>query len=111
MRLIKTVKIDDKEITVKELTVRQIWQLAKSGEDTKDADPLERMDMFLGLTCSGIDREEMMDLAPSEIRQLLTVFEEVNKDFLDIIKKMGLGDLVTAEIKKSMTSLTASSAA
>lgn len=100
MRKIKTIKIDDRELTVKELTVRQVWGLFQDGSEMSS-----RMDNLLEMACPDLTRETAMDMAPSELMQVWDVFKEVNAAFLEIAKAVGLEDIVkqaTGEAKKTM---------
>jgi len=98
MRKSKMIKIDDKEITVKELTVRQVWGLA-SQED--GVTMISRMDSMMEMTCQGLSREAAMDMAPSELMQVWEAVKEVNADFLALAKAAGLGELVTTAIEEA----------
>ena len=112
MRKTKTIKIDNVEITIKELTVRQIWALFQQDEG-QAPDPMARLDQLLTWCCPELSRDKAMDLAPSELRLVWEAFESVNADFLEIAKKMGLGavlDTMQAEIASSLGSLTLPSA-
>ena len=93
MRKIKMIKIDDKEITVRELTVRQVWGLFQDGGEMTS-----RMDSLLEMSCSGLSRDDAMDLAPSEVMLVWDIFKEVNADFLELAKAAGLEDLVKTAI-------------
>lgn len=110
MRRIQTIKIDDREFTVKELTVRDIWGLKASGED--DATDLERL---MALACPELTRDVAFAMAPSELKVLWQVFREVNADFLEIAAYLGIDravlDSIKGEIAGAMVSLMVPSAA
>lgn len=93
MRKIKTIKIDDRELTVKELTVRQVWGLFQDGGEMS-----ARMDSLLEMACPELSRDVAMDMAPSELMQVWTVFKEVNADFLEIAKAVGLEESLKAAV-------------
>lgn len=112
MRKIKNIKIGDLDITVKELTVRQILSLFQQ-EENAGVDVAARFEQFLSWSCPELTREAAMDLAPSELMEIYAVFEEVNASFLEIARKMGLDavlDTLRAEIAGSLRNLNAPSA-
>ena len=86
MRLHKTIKIDDREITVKELRVkdiRHLVDLAGKGLTGDNADQV--LEMSIGLKMTDMD-----DLAPSEIKIIWDAVREVNADFLSGLDAVGL---------------------
>lgn len=112
MRKRTIVKIDKKEYTVKELTVREIISLLTENKlfDESDSDPGDdveetagsKFSRLLGITgyirqmievsFDGLDVEELVDMAPSEIAELFAAFKEVNSHFFVIAQTMELGD-------------------
>ncbi len=80
MRKTKSIKIDDLEITVKEVTLRQARNVAES----EDA-PLDRVQYFLKC-CTDIDPEKLLDLAPSELELIWETFQEVNASFFKVAR-------------------------
>lgn len=100
MRKIKTVKIDDKEFTVKELTVQQVWDLKNSGE--KDSSEIERL---AALCCPELTTEVAMSMAPSELKQLWTLFKEVNADFLELAAFLGIDKAVMEAVKAEIAKI------
>lgn len=97
MRQRKTVKLDDKEYTIFELNMRQVWDLVNNETEAGGSD-LQRIERFLGYACPDMDREQLLDLAPSELRALWDVFREVNADFLGVLAGLGIIDQLTAEV-------------
>lgn len=105
MRKIKTFDLDGKEVTVKELRVKDIRQILASAAsfdgDLSQAAGL--LPLATNLTVSEVD-----DLAPSELKRIWAEFREVNADFFDLMAKNG----ITGVLKKSvLSSLTESFAA
>jgi hypothetical protein len=98
MRKRDSLKIDEKEITVKELTVREILEIA----DLKNVDKgdltldmfKEEFGNFLPKTVEGVTVDEMLDMAPSELRAIYDKFKEVNAVFFDTAREVGLGTLL-----------------
>ena len=89
MRKIKSIKIDDKEIAVKELTVQQILNLWERFS-------LETLSLFdLVKEIAGMSTDltlaELQQYAPSEIEEMYKVFCEVNGSFLGIWAYLELG--------------------
>lgn len=84
MRLQKIITIDDRRITVKEITVREIrsfWQ----DMETEPAAGIEGLysvlSRFVPVAVEGIALEGLDDLAPSELQLLYDTFMEVNTVF------------------------------
>jgi len=104
----KEITIGDKKITIKELTVRQIIDISRNfskdkiggepGEDKDDATTfayiLKEVQANMALTIEGITLEELMDLYPSDLKELYKVFKEVNGAFLDAADQMGILDIL-----------------
>ena len=91
MRKRETVKIDDKEITVKELTVREILDVINNvsgGADIKEA--------ILGdlpkLTDATLD--DLVAMAPSDLETLVEAARRVNASFFKIARRAGLDTMV-----------------
>jgi Tfp pilus assembly PilM family ATPase len=91
MRKHKTIKIDDKEITVKELIVRDVLELFKIEDGTPF---IKIVDRFLPRTTT-LTRDELRDMAPSEIKAVVEAWKEVNQDFFGMADLIGMGDVVT----------------
>jgi hypothetical protein len=89
MRKSKIIKIDTLEITIKELRVRDIYELFSGDED---APMLDRFDDLL-TRCMDIDREQMLDMTPSDLKTIWDGFREVNVAFLDMAALVGIDDL------------------
>ena len=77
--------------------MRQVWDLVNTEADGGGSD-LQRIERFLGYACPDLDREQLLDLAPSELRKLWDVFREVNADFLGVLAGLGIIDQLTAEV-------------
>lgn len=90
MRKQKIIKIDNKEITVKELTVKDILAMADALEKG-DLKAIVNTDLHR-LTDLKID--DLKEMAPSEIRLVFEAAKEVNADFLSAARKVGLEKIV-----------------
>jgi len=99
MRKRDTLKIDEREITVKELTVREILEIAElkntGGErDLTLAVFKEEFGNYLPKAIEGVNLDEMLEMAPSELKAIYDKFKEVNTVFFDIAREAGLGVLL-----------------
>ena len=99
MRKHKTLKIDDREITVKELRVRDIME-AFSGSDNA-ADFMGKLETLLPRFTDGITPADLQEMAPSEIKSIYDAFKEVNAVFFALAQEMGLAGAF-AEIKEAI---------
>ncbi len=105
MRKTKTIKIDGKEITVKELKIKTIFKLWDNFF-TKDMSLASFREMFgdlLPVMAPELKMDDLEDMAPSEIRFLWDTFREVNADFFAVVRLEGAGQ-VLAELKKALLS-------
>lgn len=87
----KIVKIGDREVTVYELTVKEVRNMAKAAENKED--PLanwliEDAPLNVLAAMSSVDEESFEDWRPSEIKRLAKVCEEVNPDFFDMNRRI-----------------------
>jgi hypothetical protein len=99
MRKTKRIKIDDLEITVKELRVKDIRQIIDRLSEVRELDQaLELLPLLTDLPAEKID-----DLAPSELNQVWEAAREVNAFFLDLMKKTGLVTALTGAIQSNLT--------
>jgi hypothetical protein len=98
-RKTKSFKIEgyDKQFKVKELTVREIISLiqdeALDGELSLD-DFKEYFSEQLPKFSNIESLESLMDMAPSEIKQIWDKFSEVNAVFFDVARKAGLDNML-----------------
>ncbi len=92
MRKIKTVKIDDREITIKELRVKDLISILE-GDESRDV--MGRVSELLPL-CSSLSVDDLREMAPSEIAQIYEAFREVNAVFFDAARQMGLSEVISA---------------
>lgn len=95
MRKIKQIKIDDREITIKELRVRDIKEMF-NGES--DRSLLDHLPLVTDLSKDAID-----DMAPSELTIIWEAVREVNADFLALMEKSGLMKNIEATAMQLLT--------
>jgi len=115
----EVVKIDDKEYTIKELTVEEIINISsgsvffsgllkddgvgkqdESEKDKKKSDLLDNMDIVTIMsdlnrvmeTCCDFKSKDLVKLAPSQIREIYNGFKKVNSDFLSCLKALGVAE-------------------
>jgi hypothetical protein len=107
MRKTKTIKIDDKEITVKELRAKDVRKILSIGE-TLGEDILKDIERLLPLAFD-IKPDEFEELAPSEIQLLWDAFKEVNAIFLAVIGRLGItqtfGNLIQKHLSDTLAGL------
>ena len=95
-------KLDEKEITAKELTVEEIIGLPeKIGEDTS-ADALEALlGGLLPQLIDGVKYDELKTLAPSELKTIWQKIKEANEVFFETAQWLELDGLL-GEIKRAV---------
>lgn len=108
MRKIKTIKIDEREITVRELTVKQIMGIFdNAGQTGSDANDLagilkDKMALVTDLTL-----DDIVTMAPSELQQVWGAVKEVNTAFFELAQAAGLGqtiDKILAQLREALLS-------
>lgn len=117
MRLQNSIKIDDKEYTIRELTVREIIDVfsKNESEDGSNHTPEEGkiamavgqmfggagyLTRFLELAMPGTSLTDLVKLAPSELNKIWEVMKETNTYFFDLAQKLDLGETMVAAIKE-----------
>lgn len=112
IRNVGEITINDKRITVRELTIREIISIvAGSKEDIiggkmpttfKDGNALK--DYFGGYISKfllGVTVDDFLDMTPSEVSKIYEKFKEINSAFFEVALSMGLTELLQ-EMKKSI---------
>lgn len=91
MRKREIVKIDDKEITVKELTVREVLDIFNGLSDSTNI-----KETLLGDLPKMTDAtaEELLEMAPSDLETLVEAAKRVNASFFKIAQQAGLGKML-----------------
>jgi len=97
-RLTKTISVNNKNITVQELSVRDIKEIWKDLTTPPEVDdsgiiaPLFTNQEFLMTNwkrcVQGMDLTEIDDLTPSELQEIYDAFKEVNQIFFDLALKV-----------------------
>ncbi|MBW1666845.1 MAG: hypothetical protein JRJ66_02100 [Deltaproteobacteria bacterium] len=102
MRKRKTIKIDDREFTVKELTVKEILEILDEagGSGSDEGGPIDQIQDLKALVEKHLVKatdakiDDFKGMAPSEIKQIVDAFREVNSVFFDAAQRLGLGHLL-----------------
>lgn len=98
-----TVTISQKTITVKELTVRDIINLANDkallGAGSKDdgfelVALREQADKYLPQFIEGATMDELLDMKPSQLKEIYNEFMEVNSTFFAVARSVGLHQIL-----------------
>jgi len=114
MRQRKTVKIDDREITVKELTVQEILNILNDAEDA-GGDQIQDLKNLVEkhlMKATDATLSDFKSMAPSEIQQVFDAFKEVNAVFFATAQRLGLGtflEQLKAALIKDLSTLAAAS--
>jgi len=101
MRKTKTVELDGRKITVKELRLKDIRLILEIAEK-EDEDLLRQAERLLPLAAD-LDLEDFDEMAPSEIRVVWEAFREVNADFLSLTERLGVGRALGDFLRKHLT--------
>ena len=88
----KTVQIADREITVRELAVWEVrnWIASLSGQDVDLVDELliDGVQLSAVRLMSGISKEEMEQMMPSELDKIVDVAKQVNHRFFSMVDRV-----------------------
>ena len=111
MRKTKTLEISgiEKPITVYELTVKQIIDLVQ-GDWLKELGTevfRSQFDTNILPMCSTIKSEQLLNMAPSEAKEIWDAFKEVNSTFFDLARQAGFQEILESamgNIKRAMLS-------
>lgn len=109
MKKTSTITVNDKVITVNELTMRQILDFK---DKFSDLDMLAGMQELVGLLTDATPAF-LLDLAPSELKAIYEKVKEVNADFfalfpLDVLLA-GYRDMIIETVRQNLSVLSAGS--
>jgi predicted component of type VI protein secretion system len=93
MRTVEAIKIDDREIMVKELDVLDIKKLLASAAQNKT---MTTLDLLFGneipgdaiVMSTGLSLEELEKFAPSELYKIVEVVKRLNPFFMQMVSKL-----------------------
>lgn len=112
MKQRQVIKIDEKEITIKELTIKELLYLCyRTGwisdavgidfeEQFKQQKDLPLPDLVLSFV-SDISKQEVLALAPSEIKELYNLFMKTNAVTFSLAQYLGL-DMMLENAKSEL---------
>ncbi len=106
MRKVKTIKLDDLEVTFKELRVKDVRAMMDAGDDALNGDLLKLVDQVLPLCCD-LPPEKIEEMAPSEMATLYDAFMEANDTLFTALKKSGLLEVLRDRWRKILIALPA----
>jgi len=100
MRKTKTIKIDDREITLHELRVKDIMSVA----DGKTTDLLALIKELLPKATS-LTLKEIQNMSPSELKLIYDAFKEVNEVFFGLAASLKLTSLLETLKQGALTAV------
>ena len=101
MRKSKTIKIDDKEITVKELDWKDIIGIFNAIGPGGIVELAGHIRTFLPKLTQELSLEDLEKMAPSETMQIIDAVKEVNSNFLLIARFFSL-DKIIKDLKEAI---------
>ena len=105
MRKTKTVKINDREITAQELTVKQIDKIMSTLDDPEisNIDMLfpDRLPSIALSEGTGLSVDELADFTPSELEIMLNAVEELNPTFAGLMERLASVGRQAIDARKS----------
>lgn len=84
----------EKQFTVKELKVSQIITLIQQDYSDSIAELRKQLDEGILSVATNITTTELIDMRPSEIKQIWEKFKEVNATFFEAARAAGLDTLI-----------------
>lgn len=90
-------EVDGKEITVRELKVKELVWIYKQVEKGLDLKTMKKAgQQFIDKAFPGMKLEEVYEMAPSDIEEVWEVFRELNAPFFKAAKAFGLEGMLKA---------------
>ena len=105
MRRTTTFKMDDKEVVVYELKVRDYKELLGKFGGNIEMTPALFLENFSEIMpkATNLSMEDILDMAPSEIMVIYENFKECNETFFGLLDKIGLGTMLDS-LKEALKS-------
>jgi len=101
MKKTKEITVDEKKITITEMTVKEISdvleEVATDGQKVMEGSkPISTIDLLFGAECSGImisrcsgiPVEELNDYSPSDVRTIIDEVKSLNPFFFEMVAKL-----------------------
>ena len=123
MKQRKVITIDDREYTVSELSVKQIIEVIESNNltalfsglsDVTKENPTSVTQLYLmGIQkevqavmgkCCDFTFADLIELAPSEIKEIYSAFKEVNADFFFTLEATGIKAMLQGIKEQALSS-------
>ncbi|MEW6265306.1 MAG: hypothetical protein AB1641_19685 [Thermodesulfobacteriota bacterium] len=113
MRKSKTIELDNRQVIVQELRVRDIRDLWAKAEqpDATLAGFAKSLETLLPKVCPDLTMDQLLDLYPGDLKLLWETVLEVNADFFAGAETLGLKDLLNGLKAAFLLDLTGLSAA
>lgn len=92
MQKTKVIKLTERELTISELKVRDIYDLIGQAGQNEGAFFGEMSELLH--RCSGLTMDDLMGLYPSEVEDVWAAIQEVNASFLSLARKLGVDRLI-----------------
>lgn len=92
MQKLKSIKIDKKDIIVKELSVKDIMELFDTEENkdkNKDISITDQLNKILPKIVN-VSIEDLKEMYPSDIKQIWDAVKEVNSSFFAVMTSLGV---------------------
>lgn len=95
MRKTKKIKLDDKEIEIFELRVKDYLRVIDKVKAEENMTPAMFFNEFKDIIpkCISISYDDLVEYAPSELEELYEAFKECNASFFKLLGRMGLNNL------------------
>lgn len=93
MRKIKTIKMNDRELTIRELRVKDVVEIFSNADKIELSDIPGTIDKLLPRCCD-FTWDDLYELGGSEIEEIYGAFKEVNAVFFEVAGTMGLGGII-----------------
>src|SRR3972149_5852499 len=102
MQKMKKMEFNGKNLTIKELTMRQIYDLGNEvtslPELHNNVSLMSFLKKWLPILVEGFNEQDFWDCAPSELEALKDVLFEVNATFFKTVGWVGLKDALLAQL-------------
>ena len=97
----KTITIDGNKYTVREIIVSEMLEIKKViGGLDNFTDIVKQIDKILPY-CSDITQDDLIKMAPSDIKSLWDAFKDVNSVFFSTMESFGMIDVIQ-KIKQNL---------